>query len=538
MDETLEIKKKTKSGPLVEVIFHRFQWSYVVAAILLLALTIFNYPFTSRQGEPFHFRFFLDFDLLSGLDPHRNLITVLGPVPLYLIVGVLPGIFGLSLLIYTLFSGFPNKLTLRSEEAELLDATLFFHTRSLFPLKGLQIAEVGKRRLGPLGWFFFLGVSFWAFYLLTYIFDPLKNAGSLFYFGVIQDIWDENQVIGQVNLGVQLLVTAIILLLAPIISVIFSRRECHIETDESMTRFVFSSMTVKLLDESESWKEVPLAFFFKGTAEKHQTKNSMMAPIKGDGSLDSLLNTIPKSLPNYFPKLKVYLCFISMVFLILIEFLPHFFLGTFTVPLTNIGLCITLYFMLNLVNNESFRTQRLLQTGRHLFVYRSHRISGLTGILVAKPREVRAFFPLHRPSLIEYLITPVFLLEIFIILGTVISYGSYFTYAPFLPLELLIALTLLVSIIILYLYPTNDLLVTPESQRTPATSQLEQYSIFWPTASYTTGNALKKIVSNFRFVLKDASIRKQFLGLLLLFGIPILLFIAWLLGVVIIRLLL
>ena len=260
--------------------------------------------------------------------------------------------------------------------------------------------------------------------------------------------------------------------------------------------------------------------------------------MKSDGSLDSLLNPIPKSLPNYFPKLKVFLCFFSMVFLILIEFLPHFFLGTFTVPLTNIGLCVTLYFLLNLINNESFETQRLLQTDRHFFVYRSNRISGLTGILVANPRELRAIFPLHRSSLIEYLIAPLFLLEIFIILGTVITYGNYFTHAPFLPLELLVALTLLISIIILYFYPTNDLLITPESQRMPAPSQLEQYSIFWPTVSYTTVNALKKIVSNFQLVLKDASTRKQFLGLLLLFGIPILLFIAWLCGVVIIRLLL
>ncbi|MDD1777774.1 MAG: hypothetical protein LUQ65_06345 [Candidatus Helarchaeota archaeon] len=537
MDETLGIKQKTKSGPLVEVVFHRFQWSYVIAAILLLALTIFNYPFTSRQGEPFRFRFFLDFELLSGLDPHRNLITVLGPVPLYLVVGVLPGIFGLSLLIYTLLSGFPNKLYLGAEDGELLDATLFFRTRSQFPLKGLQVSEVGKRRLGPLGWFFFLGVSFWAFYLLAYIFDPLKNTGSLFYFGVFQDIWDGNQVIGQINLGVQLLITAIILLIAPIISVIFSRRECHIETDEAMIRFIFSSMTVKLLDESESWKKVPLAFFFKSTEEKRPIKNSMMPAGKNDGSLDSVLNSIPISLGSYFPKLKMFLCVISIVFLTLIEFLPHFFLRTFTVPFTNIGLCITLYFMLNLMNNESFKTQKLLQTDRHLFIHRSNRISGATGILVANPKEVRATFPPRRPALIEYLIAPLFLLEIFIVLGTVINYGYYFINAPFLPLQLLIALILLISILILYLYPINNLVVIPESQRKFVTAPMEQYSIFWPTADYTTLNSLKKIVSNLKLVLRDAPTRKRFLELLLLFGIPVLLFITWLLGVWVIRLL-
>jgi len=537
MDETLELKKSIKSGPLVEVIFHRFQWSYVITAILLLALTIFNFPFTSQQGEPFRFRFFLDFELLAGLDPHRNIVTVLGPIPLYLVVGVLPGIFGLSLLIYALLSGFPNKLALGSEEGELLDATLFLHTRSNFLLKGLQVAEVGKRRLGPLGWFFFLGVSFWAFYLLAYIFDPLKNTGSLFYFGVVQDIWDGNQVIGQINLGVQLLITATILLIAPIISVIFSRRECNIETDESIIRFVFSSMKVKLLDESASWKKVPLALFFKGTEEKRQTKSAMMTTTKSDGSLDSLMDSIPRSLTSYFPRLKISLCLISIIFLILIQFLPHFFLGTFTVPLANIGLCVTLYFMLNLVNNESFSAQRLLQAGRHLFVYRSNGISRSTGILLAPPREVRAIFPPRRPSLIEYLIAPLFLLEIFTVLGTVITYGSYFTTAPFLPLQLLVAITLLISLVVLYLYPTNDLLVIPESQRRPARSQMEQYAIFWPTTSYTTRNALKRMVSNFKLMLKDAPTRKRFLGLLLLFGIPILLFIVWLFGALVIRLL-
>lgn len=535
MDETLELKKGTKSGPLVEVIFHRFQWSYLIAAILLLALTIFNFPFTSRQGEPFRFRFFLDFELLAGLDPHRNIITVLGTVPLYLVVGVLPGIFGLSLLIYALLSGFPNKMTLESEKGELIDATLFFHTRSQFSLKGLQVVEMGKRRLGPLGWLFFLGVSFWAFYLLAYIFDPLKNTGSLFYFGVVQDIWDGNQVIGQINLGFQFLITAIILLITPILSVRFSRRECYIETDESIIRFVFSSMKVRVLDRSESWKNVPLAFFFKGIEEKRLTKNSMMTTKKSDCSLDALLDGIPRSLESYFPKLKMLLCLVSIIFLMLIQFLPHFFLGTFTVSLTNIGLCVMLYFMLNLINNESFGTQRLLQRSRHLFAYRSNGISGTTGILLAPPREVRTTFPPHRPSLIEYLIAPLFLFELFIILNTVITYGSYFVTDPFLPIQLLIALTLLVSLVILYLYPTNDLLVIPESQMASAKSHLEQHSIFWPTASYTNINALKQMVSNFKLVLKDATTRKRFSGLLLLFGIPILLFITWLFGALVIR---
>ena len=537
MEEKENGENSIKSRPLVEVTFHRLQWSYVIAATLLLLLTIFNFPFTSREGEPFNFRFFLDFKLLLNLDPHRNLITVFGPVPIYLIVGVLPGVFGLILLIYAFLSAFPNKISLSREEGELLDATIFFRKQSQFSLRGLQVAEVGKRRLGPLGWFFFLGVSFWAFFLFVYIFDSLKNNGSLFFFGVFQDIWDGNQVIGQINLGFQLLITAIVLLIAPILCVIFSRRECHIETDESMIKFVFSSMKVKILDESDSWKKIPLAFLLKGMEGQNQTKTSLINMIKNDGSFNSLIDSIPRPLTRYFPKLKMLLCLVSLTFLSLIQFLPQLFLGTFAVPITNIGLCVMLYFVFNLINNEWFGTQRLLQTNQNLFIFRSNAISGAHGILLTNPREVKETFPPHVPSLIEYLIVPLFLLEIFIVFGTIIKYGYYFVSDRYLALQLLIAITLLISIVILYLYPNNDLLVIPESQRTSAEFQIEQYSIFWPTTNYTTLNALKTMVSNFKLGFKDSQIGKKFLRLVLLFGIPVLLFIFWLFGVLAIRLL-
>ncbi|HUY00543.1 MAG TPA: hypothetical protein VMV49_13365, partial [Candidatus Deferrimicrobium sp.] len=360
----------TEPNYLAKITFNKFNFSHIISAILLLFLPIFNFPFTSQQGSPYTFRFFLDFNLLAGLDTTRNLIEVFFPIPIYYVIGVLPGIFGLFLLIYSFLSGAPNWLYLSAEDVKLIETKIFLKKKDQCSLSGLQIAKIGKRRFNIKAWLFFLFLSICSIYLFMYTFGSLKNTGTFYYFGVIQNIWDGNNIIGHINFGFQLLITSIILFIAPLLTIIFTNRDFHVETNESVIKFSYSSFKVKILDNSNLWENNSLIVLLKNIEELKQTK---LLPIdknyierqSSTNNIDIIKNSY---LPSYIPKFKMSLYILAIIILSLAQFLPHWYLGSFTFPFIAMGLIVIFYFLLTAIHTEWFSIQKILQSNNDCFI--------------------------------------------------------------------------------------------------------------------------------------------------------------------------
>ena len=530
------IQSKSEIDPLIKVRFNRLNWSYIVSSFLLLILPIFNFPFTSTPGEPYEFRFFLDFELIARIDIHRNVIEFILMVPLYYILGILPGIFGLLLLVYSLISGGPTWLYINSENLHLVETKFFVPTRSNVSLKGLQMVRLGNRRLNLALWLFFLFFSFMAIYLFMYAFDSLKNNGSLYYFQIYQDIWNGNQIIGQINLGFQLLFTALIFFLGPLLMVFFSKRECHIETSDYRLLLPYSSMKISILDETDTWKNVPLALLMVRLNKTHKELPALLSDERGESkSSDSILNPTQKSYPEkYFPKKKILLYTLSLTLLLLYQFLPHLYLANFTIPFTDIGLLVILYCFLTTLNTEWFCKQKIWQADNKSMIIRSNPLSGTNGWLYQNPDEVKEIYSPRSPSLTEYFIGPIFLWEIFVIWGILVKYNSYFFVDTISILHCFTTVLLFITILIFYLLPRKILSFSFSSHRASpnySETSAEQFPIFWPSPDHISFKNLRSIGSNFLKGYKNSKLGQSYINLLPFFCIPIILFIFWLLNI-------
>lgn len=515
--------------------FNRLNWSYVISSILLFFLPIFNFPFTSKPGEPLTIRFFLDFELLARLDTQRNVIDVITPIPMYYIIGILPGIFGLILIVYTFLFGGPKWLIIDSENIQVVETKLIFTSLSKIALKDLQTIKVGKRRRNLLLWLFFLFLSFWAIYIFMYAFDSLKNNGSLHFFSIFQDVWDGEQIIGQINLGLHLLVTALVLFLAPLLITVFSRRECYIETEEFFLDFNFSSIKIIAPDNSKGLNHPLVSTLFMNLKSFTKNKTNLMPQtIDKNNSISSTSNLMTTTYPNrHFPRLKFFFYTVSIIILILFEISPNLYLGNFTIPFINIGLLCTLFFLLTSIDTEWFSHQKLISSDSNFLIIRKNSLSGPYGYLFQNPTQFEETLTPHSPTLIEYIIVSIFLWEILVIWGTILKYNSYFLTNPITIIYLFTTLTLFITVLIFYITRTNKLsfYYAQEKPTNPSQDCNSYHSIFWPKAQNSHQLNSKTNKDKLSLSLSLSKIRKIPLNLIILFIIPLILFILWLLDV-------
>ncbi len=540
MESNKTLRTKAQGDRSIKIVFNRLHWSYIIAAILLLSLTVFNFPFTSQEGQPYNFHFFLDFDFLASLDPHRNVITVITCIPIYYIVGVLPGLLGLFLITYSLLSGGPLWINLLPESMELKNTNFIIPKKSRCSLKNLQVATLGRKRLNIKNWLFFLFVSFWAFYIFLFILESYKNTGTFQYFGIYQDIWDGDQIIGQINLGFQLLITVILLFTATFLTILFPRRGMYLETDEAIVKFSYSSFRIQKV-EMEIRQPSPVMNLFKEIASKKEVKNCSIVKNKTEKTSTTKIDDFNcKNIPSHFPKLKVLLYISSLTILLIAQFLPHFYLGSFTIPFTNIALLAVLYFLLVTIHTQWFSQQRVFQSDNTLMILRSNRVSGTHGSLYINPSSITEKSSPHSPALIEYILAPILLWEILVIWGTLIIYPSYSNIDIYLILRLSITVFLMITILIFYFKTKNELLFKygPENYNTPEMRPIHTYySVFWPKKNHNKRFSFIKKAKNLKNTFKDSRMRIKYISILILFALPTILFILWLAGVFWIKLL-
>ncbi|MHA1299566.1 MAG: hypothetical protein ACTSO9_09045 [Candidatus Helarchaeota archaeon] len=485
----LNIKRKKKADSMVikdmypraRVIFHRIKWSYILAMVILLLLPIYNFPFTSRYGYAYQYRFFLDPELIKNLDLERNLMELVLPIPIYIFLGIFPGILGLILAIYMIVSGFPHFMFIGKEKIRFFETKLFMPIKKEFNADTLQQINVGRKRLGGKAWLFFFNIMFLASMIWYYGFDSVLSVGNWYFFSITQPVWNGTEIAFEINFGEHLFLTVILMVTAGLLIVLFPRRNMVTETNWGTIQFAYSFITVKMTgnsidsksnisngetalennDESEDQSEIinnpmlkamlipsikiqKLKSIFK---KRRNTLSSNLLYNKlglkdidainldskeseirdlGDSFISKEIIEEVKTFPSKnTPKTRLLLYGTGFALLIAIQLIPGFFFGDFLVPFGVVGFLMLLNIFLSIIYYEYY-TRKKLTDSRSLYFVQFNRFTGKSVVMLDRPEKIEDQDQTNDYGLFKLIIGGFMVWEMLIVIFNMIEFIGYF----------------------------------------------------------------------------------------------------------------
>lgn len=515
--------------PAMRIVFHRINWSYVLAAAILLFLPIYNFAFTSRYGYPYEFKFFLDPELITNLDMERNLMELALPIPIYIFLGILPGLAGLVLGLYILLSGTPHVVYLDEENIRLYEMKVIIPKTADFHADGLQKAELGKKRTSGNAWFGLFCLLYLAGLIWYYGFDSVISSGTWYYFNITQPVWDGTTEAFRINLGVQLFVTVILLLIAGCLLISFPRREFNLETDEASVNFVYSFMTIKKMDHYDGVKKNQLMrsleFFKTGTDERDDSELSESDIVEEPSIFENTGKT-----SKYTPRLKLTLLIIGIIALIAIQVIPGFFFGDFLIPFGVVGLIVLLKLLLRTLNFEWYTSQQILRYKEDITIIRKNPLAGKRLTSFIAPSSTELIKKPYYPSQFDYIMGGFLIWEICIVIFNMFEFIGYFITNAWTLLQLTLCILFIFIVVYYYFKPIQRLKVKPTAQpssRLKKDWKTEFYTIEWPIQKESMASEFKSWKKDVSEKFSSDEWKRDYLKAFLYFAIPIALFIAW-----------
>jgi hypothetical protein len=461
------------SSTTFRIWFFRLPWSVLVAALLLLFLSYYNYPFTSSYGATFIWQVFWDPALPTRLEIDRNLMELGLPLHIYNFIGILPGYCGFALLAYCVYLLPPHVLHFSEKEV------VFWEWKFLFPIPttmqadrwhvlNIQSGLIGRKIIPSLFWIIFIFLGFWGIgSFWAFAFDSIKNNGSWYFFSVIQTIWNGTEPISSMNVGEHLFVTAVIMVGAPLLMILFPRREFGIENQEirittefSAIRFQFPWKTLQISTLEEFLKDKPaIAMILNYISNSRLYRKHTF----DDSSKSSSEST--EFLSHYYPKFKGLCLLIAWIFVILITFLPRFFIGDFFFPFVLISSVQLLVYTTRVIHNAWWTEQIVTKSEHGTMLQRFNPAQGWM-VVFTRSTDVNKIHSqqILRPEGIEFFTGTLWVWEIFMALTVMAWYPGHFITNPWtiLRLIILIGFLALVGIMNFDRIPIHLLQTSPE----------------------------------------------------------------------------
>ncbi|MBD3353292.1 MAG: hypothetical protein GF364_17560 [Candidatus Lokiarchaeota archaeon] len=516
------------------VIFHRLNWSNIVAICALIFLPIFNYPFTSKYGAPYEYRFFLDPELLSNLDMDRNLMELALPIPIYIFLGILPGLLGLLLIAYTLLSSTPHVTYLNSENFRLYEMKVVVPIKNDFSNDSLQYVNVGSKRMGGKSWLGFFGLAFLASMVWYYGFDSVLSSGNWYYFSITQPIWDGEVAIGELNLGFHLFITVLLLLGSGLILVLFPRKNLIMETKDAKIQFAYSRITVKNLNSDT--KGSSLIYIFNKLRSKKLLKRNaeeISSSNENTGSEEetSITSVLKKTKNNkYTPRFKLLLLLLSVIFIIAIQLIPGFFFGDFLIPFGVVGLMVFLNLLLKTIFYDWYSSQEILDYDNDFGTLRRNPVSGSRIKYIQNPIKSKPIRELPKSSTFIKFMSGFLLWEICVVIFNMIEFWDYFVTDPWTVFQLLLCILFVFTLVYYYFNNETKTALIPKAQRNNIDEKPESAELFaisWEEQQRTMIDEYQDWRKRLQIGLSKKGWKKRYLSSIMLFGLPLILFIGW-----------
>jgi hypothetical protein len=218
-----------------QIRFTRWHLPYLLSALLLLTLPACNIAFMGVQAEGGGFAF----------NQLRNVINFLFPLPVYLFVGIIPGVIGFVVLGKTKLDSTDHAIEItQTNQADEIGGLRLLELRNKpgiddpkkdLDWKAIKQTYFGKRPLlaGEIAlvcilWFF-------AFFLGRYHFESVQATGSWFYLEITQIAWGTT-----FYAGIAMLWTVIVLFVSGGITLFCNPRKALVTLDSGTYEWAYS----------------------------------------------------------------------------------------------------------------------------------------------------------------------------------------------------------------------------------------------------------------------------------------------------------
>jgi hypothetical protein len=455
------------------------------------------------------------------------------PTSIYFFVGVAPGILSLLVFATIFLNGAPHSIKIEGDHISVIEWQLIIPRKAQFSQKKLQMFRLGQPAFKGRFWGLFLFSGFLAGHIWTYAFDSIRNHGIMYYFTITQEIWNNTEVVGTINFGLQLFITVLILIIAPLLMVTFPRRECIMETAEGSVNFHYSSVKISGIS-TRMENATPDLIDFLHLFQEKMDLTPKSPPIDTTSSLSSLTQTSV-------PYTKLLMIGFSILAIAFTQYIPGYYVPDFMInfgimtflQFWMIGLLVLQYEWITKTNYCPFRYEN--ENINALKIVRYNPIYGSMGWFFSSSNYQQISNTMRPIQSGEIVISTIFGYELLVTFFNVFIYAKYFFTQS---LSILITLPICVlwgaTLLFFYWTPVERTEFQPVSQREQKIGYIfpiERFSLY----SFISKSTLRQdwqnwgeIFRRIKLIWKDDTFRKESRRTLLLFGIPIIWSVIWL----------
>ncbi len=457
----IKVKRKEDllEGKIAHVSFKRLNKVPIISGIILISLAFINFPFVIDEQGNFYFEF---------LEPPG--ITFLAEMNIFVFIGIIPIIFGVIFIIFSIFTS--RTITLNFLKKNSADSyEIVYHKSGIFKNllatnETLQFPEeiqqviIGRRHQRFLTWASF-GLIFFLVYLLwdyinflNFSFDMIFVSAGLF----ISTRW-------------MLTINIFLLIVAAFLIVLFPRRLFQLETPEDFIKFDYTTFKLERL--SDESKNISILEVFELGQEKDK-KSSEKVETEVIDDLKGTLGEVPNS---HIPLFNLVIGIGYLLIVIIIQIIPNFFLLDFVADIYYFLTYNSVYFFVRLFHNSWFSEQTIKVNKDSIICSRKNLLAGnwiSFNNFEAMDHEYRSY----KPHYLEYFVIFFPLVEIVWVIYNLFYFSGYFLTNPYTWGYILTVIGIILFIFFEYNAPSSILSLTPKFQSRER--EIERYSLFFP----------------------------------------------------------
>jgi len=483
---------------MANISFKRLNIIPIISGLILIGLAFINIPFLIDEEGNFYF------ELLE-----QPGITFIIEMNIYIFIGIIPIIFGLIFIIFSLMTSrtitlnFLEKNDTSSLEIEYNKSPVFknlleTNERLSLPTKIQQII-IGKRHQRFVAWASF-ALIFFLVYLLTDYINFLNLSFNMFFIS------------GGIPISTRWMLTIniLLLLIAAFLIVLFPRRFFQLDTPDDFIKFDYKSFQLERI--SEESKKIQILDVFE-LVQEEKGKSIKKEDTINVNNLKVPLEEVPNS---HTPLFNLILSYAFIILTIIIQLIPDFFLLDFTADIKYFITFNSVYFFIRLHHSYWITEQSVEVKEDSLTCVRKNPIAG-TWANYNNFNSINKEYKPYKPHYLEYFVVFFLLVEVIWVIYNLLYFPSYFLTNPYTFGYILTVIGIIVFIFFEFNTPSSTVSLTPEFQSRE--SKTEKFYLFFPV------NFIEKIP---RF--KDAYKSKNIYDILrinLILLIPIIFGVIW-----------
>jgi len=501
-----KIKKYQNEDVAYIIVFNRFNKIAFLDGILFIVLAIMNLPFLyNPEVDQFVFS-------IAG----KPTFTMGGNLTAYLFLGIIPALFGLIFILFSILTSRKILLILNKDGScryvKKGISNLLLDTQLDFMMKEkVQQIQLGKRHHRFVIWAPVAFMIFLIFLIEDYMnfLDPTFDITTTF-FGMEYSV----KTMFLIN------IFFIIGILLPI--TMLPRKLCRLDTSEEYVKFDYTKFKLERISDTEV--DLPYIKPFEilsggrsilpsNEEQKKELPENFPEVLRTQANLKNF---------KHFPLLLLVLNTTLLVIAILPFIIPNFFLGGFTLKIEYFLIIAAYYFIVRTLHYFWYTNQEISLDNNNsdLIIKRTNRIFGDFIEYFEGIDKIEQDFAPRKPHYLEFALFFLPFMQLIWVIANIFTFPEYFfTKNPYTALYFIVIIAIFIITAAEYIFPRSMLSITPKAQGEQR-KRTETYSIYFPSETVLKTPPLKDAIKEKKFL------KNSLIGLLLIL-IPVIFRIIW-----------